>query len=146
MKRAGWAALLVAVAALAAACTPVGPGGSLQPTDCAHWRYGVNDEPAPGSLPTEFDRHSYKHASERDPDPRLFGSPHNQCGQKGPALDLALGVTQGRDDVRIAVPDSGTKWRDAGSMNDLATRAYVTLGEARPPCVAQHPDGDCDGD
>src|SRR6185436_3277120 len=106
MRRLAWCGLLLAGALVAAACTPVGPGGSPQPTDCAHWRYGPNDEPAPGTLPAEFDRHSYKNASERDTDPTLFDSPHNQCGQKGPALDLALGVTQGRDDVRIAVLDS----------------------------------------
>ena len=33
------------------------------------------------------------------PAPSSPTSPHNQCGQKGPALDLALGVTKGRDDV-----------------------------------------------
>jgi hypothetical protein len=131
---------------VAAACTPVGPGGSPQPTDCVHWRYGPGDEPAPGTLPAEFDRNSYKKTSLRDPDPTLFNSPHNQCGQKGPALDLAFGVTQGRDDVRIAVLDSGIKWRDAGAMQDLATKVYINLGEAKPPCFATHHDGDCNGD
>jgi hypothetical protein len=138
--------LLLAGTLLAASCVPVGPGGSPQPTDCAHWRYGPNDEPPPGTLSAEFDRNSYKVTSRRDPDPALFNSPHNQCGQKGPALDLALGVTQGRDDVRIAVLDSGIKWRDVGAMHDLATKAYINLGEAKPPCYPATRDGDCNHD
>src|SRR5690348_14123280 len=147
MKRWSWCGALVAVALVAAACTPpVGPGGSPQPTDCTHWRYGPADEPAPGTLPTELDRNSYKTASARDTNSALFNSPHNQCGQKGPALDLALGVTQGRDDVRIAVLDSGIEWRDAGAMADLATKAYINLGEAKPPCWPARRDGDCNGD
>src|SRR5690606_26129809 len=57
---------------------------------------------------------------------------------------LALGISQGRDDVLIAVLDSGIKWRNAGDMQDLASKAHVNLGEARPPCAA--PTGDCNGD
>src|SRR5689334_2205015 len=114
--------LLAAVIVFAACVPPTPPGGgpTTKPLDCTHWRYGPSDEPAPGTLPTELDRNSYKTASARDSNSTLFNSPHNQCGQKGPALDLALGVTQGRDDVRIAVLDSGIEWRDAGAMADLA--------------------------
>jgi hypothetical protein len=142
MRRTMW--LAVAVVVVAGACVPVGPGGGPQPTDCVHWRYGPADEPAPGVLPPELDRDSYKVASRRDPRPELFSSPHNHCGQKGPALDLAFGVTKGRGDVVIAVLDSGIKWRDAGAMADLARQAYINVGEARPPCAA--PSGDCNGD
>lgn len=126
------------------ACVPIGPGGEPQPTNCTEWRYDATDEPAPGSLPSELDRDNYRVASRRDPRPELADSPHNHCGQKGPALDLALGVTQGRDDVLIAVLDSGIKWQDAGAMADLATEAHVNLGEADPACG--DPDGDCNGD
>ena len=38
-----------------------------------------------------------------------------------------------------------SRWRDPGSMNDLATKAYVNLGEAKPPCAATTPNGDCNG-
>jgi hypothetical protein len=62
----------------------------------------------------------------------------------GTAVDLAWGITKGRDDVRIAVLDSGIEWRNAGAMKELATKAYVNLGEATPPCAA--PSGDCNGD
>ena len=110
------------------------------PLDCTNWRYTAADEPA--SLPTEFDRNGYKRTSLRDP--AIQTSPHNLCGQKGAAVDLAWGITRGRPDVRIAVLDSGIKWRDAGAMRDLADRAYINRGEATPPCAT--PSGDCNGD
>jgi hypothetical protein len=148
MYRKTWLVLPAAVVVIAGAFVPVGRGGAAQPTtqptDCVNWRYGPGDEPAPGVLPVELDRDSYKVASRRDPRPELFSSPHNQCGQKGPALDLALGVTTGRGDVLIAVLDSGIKWRDVDAMADLARQAYINVGEARPPCAAA--DGDCNGD
>lgn len=114
---------------------------AANPLDCTNWRYGANDEP-PGALPTEFDRNDYKRTSLRDE--RFADSPKDHCGQKGAAVDLAWGITQGRDDVRIAVLDSGIKWRDAGAMADLATKAYINIGEAAPDCDAG--DGDCNGD
>ena len=67
--------------------------------------------------------------------PRSQTSPHHQCGQKGAAVDLAWGVTQGDPDVRIAVLDSGIKWRDADAMRDLADKAYLNRGEVTPPCA-----------
>ena len=109
-----------------------------QPLDCAHWRYGAADEPAPGVLPAEYDRNNYKRTSLRDPRPELANSPQNQCGQKGSAVDLAWGVTKGRDDVLVSVLDSGIMWRRADRMADLATAAYINIGEARPPCAAAH--------
>lgn len=112
------------------------------PLDCADWRYGPSDEPA--SLPTEFDRNDYKRTSLRDPS--LSDSPQNQCGQKGSAVDLAWGITQGSPDIAIAILDSGIEWRDAGSMADLATKVRINLGEAKPPCIATEPDGDCNHD
>ncbi|MEJ7582591.1 MAG: S8 family serine peptidase [Acidimicrobiales bacterium] len=141
LRRVG---LVMVVALLAAACVAIGPGGEPQPIYCPRWRYDAGDEPAPGVLPAELDRDSYKVTSARDTRPELYLSPHNHCGQKGPALDLAFGVTKGRDDVTIAVLDSGIKWRDAGAMADLATKAYLNLGEARPPCASTS--GDCNGD
>lgn len=110
--------------------------------DCDDWRYGPADEPAPGVLPAEYDRNDYKRTSLRDP--AFATSPQNQCGQKGAAVDLAWGVTKGRDDVLIAVLDSGIRWRSAGAMADLARKAYVNLAEASPPCAS--PTGDCNGD
>ena len=110
------------------------------PLDCSNWRYTAADEPA--SLPAEFDRNNYKRTSLRDP--AIATSPHQLCGQKGSAVDLAWGVTRGRPDVRIAVLDSGIKWRDPGAMRDLADRAYLNRGEVTPPCAV--PSGDCNGD
>lgn len=112
--------------------------------DCEDWRYGAADEPAPGVLPAEFDRDGYTRTSRRDP--VLARSPQHLCGQKGAAVDLAWGLTTGDPSVRIAVLDSGIRWRDPGVMRDLATEAYVNLGEARPPCWPARRDGDCDGD
>ncbi len=48
--------------------------------------------------------------------------------------------------MRIAVLDSGIRWRDPGSMADLATKAYINLGEAQPPCWPAVADGDCNHD
>ena len=112
--------------------------------DCADWRYGPSDEPA--TLPAEYDRNDYKRTSWRDPRPALSTSPQNQCGQKGAAVDLAWGLSTGTPDVVIAVLDSGIQWRDAGDMADLATKAFIDLGEAAPPCIGSTPGGDCNGD
>ncbi|MBX3285473.1 MAG: hypothetical protein KF703_09045 [Actinobacteria bacterium] len=116
------------------------------PTDCTNWRYGPKDEPVPGVLPTEYPRteSGWKLGSLRDDDPAIRNSIQNQCGQIGAAVDLAWGVTKGRDDVLIAVLDSGIKWRDAGSMADLAHNAYINVGEARP--AGAPADGDANGD
>lgn len=150
-------AALVLLAPLAAPATGTddraGRRGGAAPTagldapprlDCDQWRYGPADEPAPGVLPAEFDRDGYKRTSRRDP--ALARSPQHLCGQKGAAVDLAWGLTTGDPSVRIAVLDSGIRWRDSAAMRDLATEAYVNLGEARPPCWPARRDGDCDGD
>ncbi len=136
---------VILVGLLSAPTTPAGAGAVPDAAlDCTDWRYGAADEPA--SLPPEFDRNDYKRTSLRDPRPALHDSPQNQCGQKGSAVDLAWGLTRGSDDVVIAVLDSGIKWRDAGAMADLATKAHIDLGEAPPPCYPAVTDGDCDGD
>ncbi len=73
MRRKMSLVLLLAVVVIAGALVPVGRGGAAQPaaqpTDCVNWRYGPGDEPAPGVLPTELDRDSYKVASRRDSRP-----------------------------------------------------------------------------
>ncbi|MBK5287762.1 MAG: VCBS repeat-containing protein [Acidimicrobiia bacterium] len=133
----------VATSGVTSGATPVREPNSAAaraPLDCTNWRYGVADEPT--NLPAEFDRNNYKRTSLRDP--ALATSPHHLCGQKGSAVDLAWGVQQGRPDVRIAVLDSGIKWRDAGAMADLANRAYLNRGELHPPCAV--PSGDCNSD
>ena len=143
MRRLGIATLVVAligVTALASSGATAATATAGHPLDCTNWRYTAADEPS--SLPTEFDRNNYKRTSLRDP--AIAASPHQLCGQKGSAVDLAWGVTRGRPDVRIAVLDSGIKWRDAGAMRDLADRAYLNRGEVTPPCSV--PSGDCNGD
>jgi hypothetical protein len=141
------AALTIATAPSPAATPPAAPTGPTThaaPLDCTNWRYGPADEPA--SLPPEFDRNDYKDTSFRDPRPDLFGSPQNQCGQKGSAVDLAWGLSRGTPDVVIAILDSGIKWRDADVMADLATKVHLNLGEAHPPCYPAEPTGDCNHD
>ena len=102
------------------------PAGLTAPLDCTNWRYGAVDEPPPGVRPAEYDRENYKRTSLRDPRPELFTSPQNHCGQKGAAVDLAWGVTKGRDDVLVAVLDSGIMWRRADRMDDLAAARTST--------------------
>ncbi|HET8929304.1 MAG TPA: hypothetical protein VFN21_01475, partial [Acidimicrobiales bacterium] len=139
----GLAVLMLGIASVVVA-PPRGQADAAapQPLDCANWRYGAGDEPA--ALPGEFDRNDYRRTSLRDP--ALANSPHNLCGQKGMAVDLAWGVTQGDASVLIAILDSGIRWRDTATMSDLADKARINLGEAQPLCVAAHPDGDCNGD
>ncbi len=122
--------------------TRVDAASAPRPLDCENWRYGPDDEPAAGTLPVEFDRDNYKRTSRRDL--RFALSPKDHCGQMGAAVDLAWGVTQGRDDVLIAVLDSGIEWRNPEAMADLAAQAFINLGEAQPNCAAD--DGDCNGD
>jgi hypothetical protein len=143
VRRLGIGTLVVALIGIgtltstgASAVTATG----AHPLDCSNWRYTAADEPT--GLPAEFDRDNYKRTSRRDP--AISTSPHQLCGQKGSAVDLAWGITRGRPDVRIAVLDSGIKWRDTGAMRDLADRAYLNRGEVTPPCGS--PSGDCNGD
>src|SRR3954467_3061863 len=118
---------MVAGTLVAATAVPLGARASARATpkaitpptttfDCDHWRYGPSDEPAPGTLPTEFDRNDYKRTSLRSTDSSLANSPHNQCGQEGIAADLAWGVTQGRPDVRVADLDSAIERPNAAAM------------------------------
>ncbi len=153
MRTGRLASVLVVGVVVVASTAPVAarpePGGAPaltrpSPLDCVDWRYGPDDEPAPGLIPAEFDRDDYERTSLRDPRPELSRSPQNLCGQKGTAVDLAWGVNQGRDDVLIAVLDSGIRWRDPGAMSDLALKAHINLAEADPPCAARN--GDCNGD
>jgi hypothetical protein len=142
LRRTGTAAVVLGLlAGMLVGCARYRP-----PADCTNWRYGPADEPAPGAVPSEYPRTEagWKLGSLRDDDPALRSSLHNQCGQIGAAVDLAWGVTKGRDDVVIAVLDSGIKWRSAGDMADLATKAHLNRGELSPPCAA--PTGDCNGD
>ena len=135
-------ALLVCLATIVAGHPGTTARAAATPLDCSHWRYGPSDEPA--SLPSEYDRNDYRKTSLRDPS--LAGSPHNLCGQKGAAVDLAWGITQGSPTVPIAILDSGIRWRSAAYMSDLATQAHINIGEAQPPCYPVVPDGDCNHD
>src|SRR5699024_5234792 len=92
--------------------------------DCENWRYGPDDEP--DTLPAEYDRDDYRWTSRRAP--ALADSPHNLCGQKGIAVDLAWGVTRGNIDVTIAILDSGIRWRNVDYMSDLADKVRINLG------------------
>ncbi len=138
------AAVALLAATLAVASTVTARPAVAAPLDCSTWRYGAADEPA--TLPPEFDRNDFRRTSLRDARPELFASPHNQCGQRGAAVDLAWGLTRGTPDVRIAVLDSGIMWRNAHDMVDLADQAYINLGEAHPPCWPGVADGDCNSD
>ncbi len=140
-RRGGWLVVAAVLVSALVACERYRP-----PADCADWRYGAKDEPAAGVIPAEYPRteSGWKLGSLRDDDPAIRSSIQNQCGQVGAAVDLAWGVTKGRDDVLIAVLDSGIRWRDAGSMADLAHNAYLNPGEARP--AGAPADGDANGD
>ena len=136
-QRLRWIGVVLVLGAMVSACLPVGPGGEPQPVDCAHWRYGAKDEPAPGALPTELDRDSYKTASRARSQTRAGLRRHTTSAVRRARPSTSRWVPRkGRDDVLIAVLDSGIKWRDAGAMADLATKAYINLGEARPPCAS----------
>lgn len=124
--------------------TSASPAGAA--LDCVNWRYGAADEPAPGVIPSEFNRADYKRTSYRDPNPALINSPQNHCGQMGMAVDLAWGINKGSAQVTIAVLDSGIRWRDANAMRDLATKAYINTREATTPCQSTIVNGDCNND
>ncbi len=147
--RRRWSLLALLVSACAA--IPQRPGSSAPPLapptplDCANWRYGAADEPAPGELPTEYDRDNYKRTSLRDTRPELANSPQNLCGQKGSAVDLAWGLTKGRDDVLIAVLDSGIMWRRR-RPHARPRRPPRTSTSARPSLACAAAGGDCNGD
>ena len=134
--------IVVALGSQVISTVPRRAQAASNPIDCTNWRYTAADEPA--SLPTEFDRNNYKRTSLRDP--AFASSPQNLCGQKGSAVDLAWGLSEGSPNVTIAVLDSGILWRNASDMADLATQVHINLGEAKPPCYPTVPDGDCNHD
>ncbi|MEZ5322589.1 MAG: S8 family serine peptidase [Microthrixaceae bacterium] len=104
--------------------------------DCSRrgWRYL---DPDPATLPTDYTDHGdYEFTSERTSE--VADSPQQLCGQRGPAVDLAWSVSHGRDDVVIAVLDSGIKWRSASDMSSLATKAFLNSAELPTP---RHADG-----
>lgn len=104
------------------------------------WRYHAPD---PSKLPADFtDAADYEYTSLRTP--RKLGSPAALCGQRGPALDLAWEVSHGRDDVLIAVLDSGIEWR-SDAMDDLARQAYLNAAELPYPHGATTWDANGDG-
>ena len=96
--------------------------------DCVNWRYGPAD---PAALPQDFDEDNYRHVSSRAP--RLAGSQQHLCGQRGGALDLAWGVTQGRPDVVTAVLDSGIIWTGGSEAEELSEQAWLNTAELTPP-------------
>lgn len=157
------ACAVVTATMVAAACTPSPPAqaGSGKATagaptprevvsrdidapgfpDCSNWRY---DAPKPDVLPVDYDAEEadFRVTSLRSDSGRA--SQHQLCGQKGPALDLAWGMSQGREDVVIAVLDSGIKWRD-DDMVDLGDAAYLNRGELPLPSGSSVYDANGDG-
>ena len=165
------APLVGAVVLVAAACVPPaaapaptpastgGPGGASStapgsrallsrdvdhppPPDCSQNRY---TRPDPTTLPSELDPNGYKLSSAVDS--RWGRSTHALCGSVGPGVDTAWGLTHGRDDVVIAVLDSGVEWRTAGKdqLADLADQAYINPGELPKPQGASTYDADGNG-
>ena len=108
--------------------------------DCQHWRYGPVD---PATLPKDFEQDNYRFLSSRADGAQT--SQQDLCGQRGAATDLAFSVEQGRDDVLIAVLDSGIEWRAPGEMAQLATKAYLNQGELSKPLGATAYDANGDG-
>ncbi len=152
---------LTCAVAIVGACTPpdrpTGPGGTAPgapasravvsrdidrppPPDCSRARY---EDPDRSALPEEFDDHDYELTSGRIPE--RAGSVHHLCGQRGPGVDLAWGITKGRDDVLIAVLDSGIEWQDPEEMAQLADAAYLNQGELPPPSGSTVHDANGDG-
>jgi hypothetical protein len=172
MVRATRLVAAAVVVVLAASCSPTpavpsGPGGTLPgaptseellardldrppPPDCA----GRYEAPDQSTWPPEYDvedhRQDYRTTSYRQP--ARATSVHHLCGSLGPSVDLAWGITWGRPDVVIAVLDSGMIWstkKDNDSITsrvrDLATQAYLNVGELPPPLGADTHDANDDG-
>lgn len=137
-----------AQAAVAAASTPSSREllrrdiDSPPPPDCSVNRY---ETPDPASLPSDYDSDNYKLTSRRDS--RWGRSVHRLCGSQGPGVDLAWGITRGRDDVLIAVLDSGVKWSmgSRDELRDLADQAYLNVGELPRPARSSTYDTNRDG-
>ena len=133
MRRTVW--LSVAVVVVAGACVPVGPGGgtttdglrqlALRPRR----RTGARRASARARPRLVQGRQPARSAV------RAVLVAAQPLRAEGTRARPRVRRDQGRDDVVIAVLDSGIKWRDAGAMSDLARQAYINIGEARPPCA-----------
>ena len=112
------------------------------PLDCTNWRYNAPD---PAKLPADFgnDPKDYRATSARSAD--SAGSAALLCGQRGPAADLAWGVTRGSSQVIIAELDSGIEWHDPKAMNDLATKVHLNTAEMALPAGCAEYDCNHDG-
>ncbi len=155
--------MVAGVLVIVAACVPVAPAVSpgtgdvtaAAPTprqilgrdvdrpgflDCESWRYDGVD---PSRLPLDVDPDTRDHRITSTRSGSRERLRHHLCGQRGPALDLAWGLSLGRSDVLIAVLDSGIEWR-GDAMVDLADAAWLNSGELPPPLG--HLDHDANGD
>src|ERR671936_380337 len=121
--------LALAFAASAPAALAEFPYGSGGP----HWHT------APGQVPNDLagDGNDWKFAATAGSDNTIYaGNPVELNGVRGAhvvdsnaAVDTAWQTTTGRPDVTLAVLDSGIKWNDKGSMEDLRDKLRLNRGE-----------------
>jgi hypothetical protein len=118
---------------VASASFPYLPSGG-DPHDPSTWR-------APsGTVPSDLGDDDWKFASTPEP-----GNPYNTVpgelgGVRGAhvadaqaGVDTAWATTTGRDDVAVAVLDSGIRWDDRGAMLDLRLKTRLNTRELPRP-------------
>ena len=146
MRRWMGLALAVGMVVVGAACVPVGPGGSPQPTNCTQLalrpgrraRARARCRPSSTATPTRSRAGAIRGL-------RSFNSPHNQCGQKGPARRPRAGCHPGtrrrarsRCSTRASSGATPARWP--------TSPARRTSTSARRGRRAPRANGDCNGD
>jgi uncharacterized repeat protein (TIGR01451 family) len=94
------------------------------------WKYAATSEPACG--PTETN--PPVRCSPYTTDPKeLFGVRGAHIVDPSATVDTGWQTTVGRPDVAISVLDSGIKWNDSGSMDDVRFKVRINSGELPTP-------------
>ena len=138
-----WGILMAPSVWVATAPAEAAPGDHR--LDCEDWRYGPADEPAVAAGRVR-PRRLQAHVAAR-PAPELRRLAAEPLRPEGRGRRPRVGaVARHRTTCVIAVLDSGIKWRDAGDMADLATKALHQPRRGAAAVLARRADGDCNGD
>jgi hypothetical protein len=132
---------LLALGALGATHEPNKATPPATAASCWPGAPGTNPDLCPPNDPEYKDRWELKSDIPRVIDRRRMHPAEAALGAIGMSVDTAWQLEQGRDDVVIAVLDSGIRWRE----RDLTEQIYLNKGELPLPAGSSTYDANGDG-
>ena len=119
----------------------VARAGSVDPASCWPGTPGTDPDHCPPNDPEYRDRWELRSDIPRAVDRKRMHPSEAALGAIGMSVDTAWQIALGRNDVVIAVLDSGIRWRS----RDLAEQVWLNAGELPRPEDARAHDTDGDG-